>query len=167
MSLLKAAGFNPERTHRYYLSRLWDDKVSKIMFIGLNPSTADELEDDQTVRRLVSFSKSWGFGGFYLTNLYSFIATEPRDMIEYYEGKTKVMENRLHKKNMESVLRYGRVCSMTVFCWGASNEGSRQEDHAAKFIRTFKDAYCFGRTQGGHPKHPLFLASHTQLQKFR
>lgn len=162
--MLKSAKFNEDRTHRYYLSRIWDEKMSKMLFIGINPSTADGEKDDHTVSRLVKFCQSWGFGGFYIVNLYSFISPEPEDMIDHYNNLTNKMEKALHKQNMAVALRYGRICSMITFMWGAGIPNQTQAD---KYIRTFRDAYCFGKTREGHPKHPLFLASHTQLTKFR
>ena len=162
--MLRSAKFDEEHKHRYYLSRIWDDSHSKILFIGLNPSKADDVEDDNTVRRLITFSQSWGFGGFYIVNLYSFIATEPEDMIRWYYMRTNKMQRALFKQNMEYALRYARICSMTAFCWGA---GIPNEEASTRYIRTFRDAYCFGHTKDGHPKHPLFLAGNTELIKFR
>lgn len=161
--MLKAAKFNDAKTHRYYLSRLWEPKHSKLLFIGLNPSKADDVDNDPTVTRLVNFSKSWGFGGFYITNLYSFISPDPDEMIKWYYSRTSKMQRALYKENMEYALRYARLCSMVVFCWGASNP---QQEIANKYIRTFRQAYCFGVTKEGHPKHPLYLASNTQLVKY-
>jgi hypothetical protein len=48
----KGAVFTEERTHRLYLWRRWHEQRAWLMFIGLNPSTADERLDDPTVRRL-------------------------------------------------------------------------------------------------------------------
>jgi len=38
------------------------------MIIGLNPSTADENENDPTITRCINFAKSWGYGGVCVTN---------------------------------------------------------------------------------------------------
>jgi hypothetical protein len=46
------------RKYRYTLTRVWDETKDKVMFIGLNPSTADEIEDDPTIRRCINFTKS-------------------------------------------------------------------------------------------------------------
>lgn len=48
------------------------------MFIGLNPSTADETQDDPTVRRCIRYAQSWGYGALYMTNIFAFRATDPR-----------------------------------------------------------------------------------------
>jgi hypothetical protein len=163
--MLTTAKFNDDHTHRLILGRLWNESSSKIMFIGLNPSKADDVENDNTVRRLIKFSQNWGFGGFYIGNIYSYIATEPKDMIKYYSQLPNSQVKKLQKANLHQVIDRASICSMTVFCWGANVD---QDDPWVEIvIRRFKNAYCFGKTKDGHPKHPLFLASHTQLQKFR
>ncbi len=63
------------RIYRYALWRIWDDAKPLVMFIGLNPSTADETEDDPTIRRCISFAQNWGYGGLYMANLFVFRAT--------------------------------------------------------------------------------------------
>ena len=49
--------FSECRQYRYTLWREWDLLNSNYaMFIGLNPSTADEWKDDPTIRRCIDFS---------------------------------------------------------------------------------------------------------------
>ncbi len=65
------------RAYRYALWRTWDESKPFAMFVGLNPSTADELEDDPTIRRCINFSKLWGYGGLCMVNLFAYRATDP------------------------------------------------------------------------------------------
>lgn len=62
--MIEPAIFSQSRQYRYTLYRCWGE-ISRdhgtVMFIGLNPSTADETKDDPTVRRCIGFAKSWGF----------------------------------------------------------------------------------------------------------
>lgn len=162
--MLRSAVFNKERTHRFVLSRIWDDKFSKILFIGLNPSTADGLEDDATVRRLINFAKDWGYGGFYLCNLFSFIATEQEDLKAWYDPLSHGQEIKALKENILYLKRYKKICSTHVKCWGA---GAFPSDTQFRIHRLFPDAQCFGHTKDRHPKHPLYLASDTQLIPFK
>lgn len=162
--MLKSAKFNDDRTHRYFLGRLWEPHHSKILFIGLNPSTADEHEDDHTVRRLIRFSQDWGFGGFYLMNAYSFVATEPPDMKQYYLKLSVHQERIVHRQNVKMILDRASICSMVVFCWGANVH--HDDKPISTLVKKFGDARCFGKTKDGHPKHPLYLSSHTQLIKY-
>jgi Protein of unknown function (DUF1643) len=55
--------------YRYSLWRIWNASAVRVMFIGLNPSTADATQDDPTIRRCVEFARSWGFGGIYVQSL--------------------------------------------------------------------------------------------------
>lgn len=78
------AFFSSDRVHRIWLSRIWDEDKPRVMFIGLNPSTANETSNDPTIRRVQSMAKSWGYGGVYMMNLFTFISTDPKKLnIEY------------------------------------------------------------------------------------
>ena len=72
--------FSKDRVHRYLLIREWDLQKPILMFIGLNPSTADETNDDPTVRRFIGYAKRWGYGKIYVTNAFAFRATDPQDL---------------------------------------------------------------------------------------
>ena len=74
------AKFSACRKYRYALWRNWDGSKPYAMIIGLNPSTADENENDPTITRCINFAKSWGYGGVCVTNLFAYCATVPSDM---------------------------------------------------------------------------------------
>ena len=59
------------KRYRYVLYRTWDKNKREVMFIGLNPSTADEINDDITIRRCISYTKQWGYGGIIMSNLFA------------------------------------------------------------------------------------------------
>ena len=84
------AKFSKDRAYRYALWRTWDDSLEKLLFIGLNPSTADEIKDDPTMRRCIRFSKDFGFGGFIMANIFAFRSTDPK--------KLKKIKNPIGKK---------------------------------------------------------------------
>src|SRR5205809_2941149 len=65
--------FSKDHLHRYALWRLWDTQKPAIMFIGLNPSRADETYNDATIIRCKNFAEDFGFGRMHFLNLYSFI----------------------------------------------------------------------------------------------
>ncbi len=66
--------------YRYELRRIFDPNLPKILFIGCNPSTADEVKDDPTIRRCIRFSKGWGFGCLLVGNLFACRATDPGEL---------------------------------------------------------------------------------------
>ncbi|MFL2509060.1 MAG: DUF1643 domain-containing protein [Candidatus Pseudothioglobus sp.] len=76
----KSAVFSTCKAYRYSLTRTWDLNQKLILFIGLNPSTADEKNDDPTLRRCLFYATEWGFGGLIMVNLFAFRATHPKDL---------------------------------------------------------------------------------------
>ena len=74
-----SARLSDDRRYRYLLVRRWDNTLPDATFVMLNPSTADERDDDPTIRKCIGFAKRWGCGGIKVVNLYAFRATNPRD----------------------------------------------------------------------------------------
>ena len=73
-----------------------------ILFIGLNPSTADETKNDPTIRRCINFAKDWGYGGVMIANLFAFRSTSP----EIMKQQKEITDMRgLIKKRKEKKLR--------------------------------------------------------------
>lgn len=133
--------------YRYKLSRRWDP-ADWCLFVMLNPSTADALADDPTIRRCIGFTRSWGFGGLLVGNLYAWRATRPADLPEQgAEGRWNDWWLRV----------MARRASMVVCAWGANAEPERAE-HVRALLG---DAYHMGLTAGGQPRHPLYLPGAT------
>ena len=59
----RSAEFSECRLYRYSLRIVWGTALPLASFVGLNPSTADEWQDDPTVRRCRTFAESWNCGG--------------------------------------------------------------------------------------------------------
>ena len=51
------------------------------MFIGLNPSTADEIQDDPTIRRCIRYAKDWNYGGYIMGNIFAYRSTDPKKLL--------------------------------------------------------------------------------------
>ena len=70
--MIKDAILSEDRKYRYILSRTWDETKPTVLFIGLNPSTADEKTDDPTIRKCINYAKCWGYGKILMANLFAF-----------------------------------------------------------------------------------------------
>ena len=161
--MLKNAVFNNDRTHRYTLARIWNSEVSLILFIGLNPSTADELRDDNTVTRLTTFAQNWGYGGFYLVNCYPWIETDSDDLDARLMEESDKILNKAKTENKKHIIRVWNFCHTPVFMWGAHEV----DPGMVNWLKNrFRGAKCFGHTKDGHPKHPLYLPNETNLVDF-
>lgn len=153
----KSAEFSDCRAYRYVLRRSWDWQgyANQVMFVGLNPSTADEVEDDPTIRRCIGFAKSWGFGGLLMMNAYAFRATDPKVM--------KAATDPIGPDNDEALSYRATQVGLIVACWGAHCERRRERQVLDVLGKPVK---CLGKTKAGHPKHPLYLAKDTDLEAF-
>ena len=125
------------------------------MFIGLNPSTADETEDDPTIRRCIRFAKDWGFGGLCMTNLFAFRATDPKVM--------KVTKLPVGPKNTKFLKDIGKSAGVVVFAWGIHGVYLDCDVVTAAFM---KQGMCLGKTKNGQPRHPLYIKADKKLEKY-
>ena len=141
------AEFSPCRTWRYALWRLWDDRLPKVAFVGLNPSTADETANDPTIRRCIDFAKRWEFGGLYMLNIFAYRATQPSDM--------KRSADPVGPGNDEALAYYRTRVQLIVGAWG--NHGVFQDRSEAVKRVLSRRIDCLRVTSLGQPSHPLYL----------
>ena len=142
------AVLSPCRRYRYALSRVWDADKPYALFIGLNPSTADEALDDHTIRRCIGFAKSWGYGGLVMANLFAYRATEPEEM--------KKQDDPLGEENDYWVVELARYAGVVIAAWG--NEGSFRQ-RSAHVRSLIPELYYLKLNKSGEPAHPLYLKS--------
>lgn len=141
-----SAIFSMDRRYRYVLSRQWGDTGRTIAFIGLNPSTADEKQDDPTIRRCIGYAKDWGFGGLRMLNLFAFRATDPAVMKA--EPLPVGCDNDWHL--LDSV----NHCDLIVAAWGAHGVHQGRGDAVRQMLPRL---HYLRLTKDGHPGHPLYL----------
>jgi hypothetical protein len=156
----KGAEFSEDRQYRYALWRIWNKDKPLVMVIGLNPSKAHESKDDPTIKRVTRFAYDWGYGGFYMMNLFAFVTPYPRELSQCADP---VGDNDywLDKINLK--------CEAIVFAWGAFGEPKHRQlirDRTEVLKARYPGAYCITKTAGGHPGHPLFLPRKLKLIPF-
>jgi hypothetical protein len=162
----KGAEFDPQRIFRFQLWRVWCDSLPMVMIIGLNPSRASELEDDPTIRRCRSFASEWGFGGFYMTNLFAYRATKPKDLRSYLARLSEEEIQVMHRINNEHLLKVAQKSARVVFAWGA-HKTARLDGRNKSIEDLFPGGWCLGKTSDGFPRHPLFVPGGTPLVLFK
>lgn len=140
--------FSPDRVYRYTLHRRWGEGDRAVQFIGLNPSTADEVANDPTVRRCINYARAWGFDRMVMTNLFAFRATDPKVM--------KAFSRPVGGNNDKILFDAAKQSAMTVCCWGTHGKHLIR-DYAVKFLLRRFDVHYLKLTKDGHPQHPLYL----------
>jgi len=154
-SLLKSidsgAHFSADRSHRFLLWRKTGvESHDFVLFVGLNPSIADEKRLDPTVTRCFNYAKKWGFGYLLMGNLYSRVSTDPK-CVNFYVLDKDDIENNWWELSMAR-----NLAKTTVVAWGSNADPSI----ANKWLRAQSGVlYCLGQNANGSPKHPLYLRS--------
>ncbi|MCP3697064.1 MAG: DUF1643 domain-containing protein [Aliivibrio sp.] len=144
----KTAKLSDCRTYRYELWREWDESKPYAMFVGLNPSTADETEDDPTIRRCINFAKSWGYGGLCMTNLFAYRATQPEHM--------KKASDPIGDKNDETLILLAKNAGVIVGAWGNDGVFLNRSEEVRSLI---PELSVLKVNKSGEPAHPLYLKS--------
>ena len=152
VKISRSADISNDKKDRFSLSRIWDSKKPKALYIMLNPSYADDELDDPTIRRLIFFSKKFKFGGFYVTNLFTQITPYPKELN---------MNKNLKKKNLKIISELIKKSDLIVYAWG------NLVSEPLQLRKLIESPLCFGINKNGTPKHPLYLRSDTKLQDFR
>lgn len=164
----RAAVIDPTSQYRYALYRWWcDDALARqwrsvgddvlvplvplVLWVMLNPSTADAAIDDPTIRRCMGFTSFWGYEAMAVANLFARRCTDPRQLA----GGDPVGPDNDYWIRQEA-----RYASRIIAAWGAQKAVTRR-DQSVKVI-LLHDAACdrvedLGRTKSGHPRHPLFV----------
>ena len=142
----RSAVLSPCRRYRYALARRWGEGEA-VLWVMLNPSTADAERDDPTLRRVIGYSRAWGFSALTVVNLYAYRATDPRYLF--------AAPDPVGPDNDTHLTRAAGEHARTVAAWGAH---ARPERIAAVLalpgIRTLT---ALALTASGQPRHPLYL----------
>jgi len=133
------------RRYRYVLWRVWDSSKPYAMIIGLNPSTADETEDDPTIRRCIRYAKDWGYGGLCMANLFAYRATSPADMF--------AAEDPIGPDNDTWIRKLAAEAGLVVGAWGNSGTVRNRSSEIRKILPSLK---CLRLNGSGEPAHPLY-----------
>jgi len=148
-----AAVFSPCRLYRYRLTRRWGDGPT-CAFIMLNPSTADEFQDDPTIRRCIGFARREGCGGLVIGNIFAFRAADPADM--------KAAPDPVGPENDRHLIQIMvETDGPAVAAWGAHGAFLDRAAHVRRL--TDVPLLCLGLTKAGAPRHPLYIRGDAPL----
>ena len=149
------ATFSECRQYRYALWRLWDESKPYAMFIGLNPSTADETTDDPTINRCIDFAKSWGYGGLCMANLFAYRSTDPANL--------RTTQDPIGPDNDNWLKELGKSAGVVVAAWGNDGAYLGRSRVVASRITNLK---CLKINKTGEPAHPLYQPGTAKLIVF-
>lgn len=157
------ADFSPCGRYRRRLRRWVGDTFpdSHMLFIGMNPSTADAGANDPTITREWGFTTREGFDGFVKVNVGDYRATYPSDLLK--PGVIACSD-----ENLAVIVSEAQRAARVVACWGKVNRAlaAAAGQTVAALRAAGVDLWCFGLNADGSPRHPLFLGRATPLVPF-
>ena len=165
------ARFSDDRLYRYALWRelpthqvpLFGEGKGQsrgtCLFIMLNPSTAGIRENDPTVSRCIQFAQAWGYGRLVVCNLFAFRTTYPSALHSRHRNGLPV----IGPSNDQIIRRAIDAADLVVCAWGRCDQSWRRE--RARDVRAMiPRPYVLGLTDGGDPRHPLYVRKHVEPQ---
>lgn len=173
-TLVPEAVLSADRRYRYALWRETGAGSSgTVLFVMLNPSTADEEVPDPTVRRCVGFARDWCYRRVAVGNLWPLRSTQWGQL--RWAAKEPAGEKLCgvdghppHSLNDCWLRRLAEEATLVVAAWGAN--APKVHPDREKFVRLllqeYGPVYCLGTTKGGQPKHPLYLPADTEIEEY-
>ena len=156
--MIRKAFISEDKLYRYLLYRRWS-RGGELLWVMLNPSTADAEEDDATTRRCIALSSGWGFGAAVIVNLFGYISTDPKKLNSINDpvgpDNNSVLLDRL-KKNNDCMVAWGSRPEIDLF-------QSRVKEISKHLPNT---VMCLGLTKQNYPRHPLRVSSSTKPVRY-
>lgn len=147
--------------YRLWLSRIWDDTKPMGLVCMLKPSTANAERDDPTVATLIKRGRDvWGWGGFYVVNLFSLISSAPARLYTDPDPIGPDTDRTIERLAICAKRSGGPL----VVAWGALVPFDRidlveplrgRDVYVLKILAEIGDVYCLRQTRAGAPTHPM------------
>lgn len=152
--------FDEQRLYRYLWGQVWPDGRDIVTWIMLNPSTADEHQDDATIRRCRDFSKRWGFSTMLIVNLFALRSSRPLAL--------QRADDPVGPLNDLAIEEAAKSAALVVCAWGNHGWWLGRDQIVLDKLRDWGvEPHCLGLTASLRPKHPLRLARETELLSLR
>jgi hypothetical protein len=136
-------------TYRYQLGRRWGDGPA-VVWVMLNPSTADHVEDDATIRKCIGFTSRLGYNALSVVNLFGFRARHPKVM--------RVAADPIGQDNDLHIANVAGSGALTICAWGPEGCYLARDRHVVEWLRANGiKPRCLTITKNGSPGHPLML----------
>ncbi|TDQ35263.1 DUF1643 domain-containing protein [Aureibacillus halotolerans] len=140
--------------YRYWLERVWDENIEKMLFILLNPSTADEAYDDRTTERCIYHAKQLGYGGMEVVNVFALRSTD--------KGALKVCSDPIGPGNDQAIIKAIIKASYIIVGWGEYGSINNRNVIVEEMLADKTDCtFCFRKNNDESPVHPLYVSYST------
>jgi hypothetical protein len=142
--------------YRYLLWRTWDETRPRLLWVLLNPNTADEQTDDPTLRRCIRFSREWQYGGLEIVNLFAFRTPHPHDLHRAADP--------IGSENDQYLATAAARAAGIILAWGEKGTYLQRDRAVLALLSLYstQPLYCLGIAHNGCPRHPLYRPGSTR-----
>ena len=159
--VVSTAEFGGDRKEfRYTLKRVWDTSLGSVLFIMMNPSTADENDDDPTVAKCQRYARAWGYGAILVGNTFAYRATNQKDLMQ--------VPDPVGPRNDEWLLKMAAQAGLIVLAYGKPHKNLCQRGFYV--VKLLQDAghelHALKLCKDGTPSHPLYLRGNLKPSRF-
>jgi hypothetical protein len=142
--------------YRYLLWRTVDEKRPGVLvWVMLNPSTADATTNDNTIKKCMKLTRYWGYGRMEVVNLFAYRSTDPKALYK--------VQDPIGVSN-DSFLRNAFAAADRIVCaWGANGKLLDREKRVP-VLAAGKSLWCLKVSEKtGSPYHPLYQPDDSKL----
>ena len=147
------AHFSHDKKYRYLLGRRISDSPRRLLFIMLNPATADETRNDPTIRRCIGFATQWGYGLLEVANLFAYRTPHVAEL--------RRADDPIGPQNDEWISRALSAADKVILAWGNHGSYMNRSRQVRRMAIDVAQPYHLGLNKTGEPKHPLYLPAST------
>lgn len=155
-----SAILSPCGTYRMTLGRDLGQPGLVGVTVGVNPSTADAEDDDQTIRKDMGFGRLLGWSRLIKVNKFAYRATDVRELAKAVDPIGPDNDRYIEAAFREAdviLFAYGPLAKLPKYLRRRWLEVARIAD------RVGKPVHCLGTAKDGHPRHTLMLPYSTPL----
>ncbi len=178
------AVFSADRKYRYMLGRCWLDitpleesamrsssawppAVPTMLYAMLNPSVADAVDADPTIRKCIGFAERRKAKRIVVVNLFALRATDPRELTVSKIDPIGIHNPLILASALAQATR-GSWCEIAAWGRFPSRAVEQRARTSIAQLRAHERPFqCFGRTKDGQPRHPLMLSYETPIEPWR
>ncbi len=162
--IIGEAIISPCEKYRPSMSRDWTPQGASpkaVLWLGMNPSTANAFVSDPTCNRELIFSKDWGYTRYLKGNMLDYRATDPKSL-------PHDLTIARSEQNLPEILRMADEAEFVVMGYGKMHKRYHIiiRETIAAIQATRKPLMCLGLNKDGSAKHPLYLRKDTPLEVF-
>lgn len=147
---------------RSRLWRIWDTELPRVLWVMLNPSTADENVNDPTIEAIIDFTQRWGFGGIEVCNAYAYRTKSPA-LLKAARYPIGPDNDRTLQAMMGAISEENGI---VMAAWGAHIQAGRAHSIRTDAMLCSTPLYHLGLNKNGSPKHPLYIRRDTPRREW-